>query len=74
VANSRPIYEACKLLAAHNGSVYKAMKRFEIPKPAIWVEEHRFKIGRLRKLGLSTIIESESGKAYVAIILGTEAD
>lgn len=48
------------------------MKRFGIPKPAIWEELHRFKTGRLRKLGLSTIIESESSKAYVGIILGTE--
>jgi hypothetical protein len=48
------------------------MKRFGIPKPTIWAEAHRFKIGRLRKLGLSTIIESETGKAYVGIVLGTE--
>ena len=47
-------------------------RRFDIPKPAIWAEAHRFKIGRLRKLCLSTIIESESGKVYAAIILGTE--
>jgi hypothetical protein len=50
------------------------MKRFGIPKPTIWAEAHRFKIGRLRKLGLSTIIESETGKAYVGIVLGTGGD
>lgn len=72
VANSKSIYEACDLLAAHNGSVYHAMRRFQIPKPAIWEEAHKFKIGRLRKLRLSSIIESETGKAYVGIILGTE--
>jgi hypothetical protein len=72
VANSKSIYEACELLAAHNGSVYHAMKRFGIPKPEIWAEAHRFKIGRLRKLGLATIIESEAGKAYVGVITGTE--
>jgi len=72
VVNSRSVYEACTLLAAHNGSVYRAMKRFGIPKPTTWAEAHRFKIGRLRKLGLSTIIESETGKAYVGIVLGTE--
>jgi hypothetical protein len=72
VDNSRSIYEACALLAAHNGSVYRAMQRFEIPKPAVWEESHRFKIGRLRKLRLSTIIESETSKAYVSVILGTE--
>jgi len=72
VANSDSIYEACRLLAAHNGSVYKAMQRFGIPKPSMWNEGHQFKIGRLRKLRLSTIIESSTGKAYVGIILGTE--
>ncbi|MDA4115200.1 MAG: hypothetical protein OK442_01435 [Thaumarchaeota archaeon] len=72
VDNSKSIYDACMLLAAHNSSVYKAMRKFEIPKPKIWEEGHRFKIGRLRKLGISTIIESEPVKAYVGIILGTE--
>jgi len=48
------------------------MQRFEIPKPTAWEEAHRFKIGRLRTLGLSTIIESETGKAYVGTIVGTE--
>jgi hypothetical protein len=72
VANSKSIYEACTLLAAHNSSVYKAMRKFEIPKPIIWEEGHKFRMGRLRKLKLSTIIESETGKAHVGIILGTE--
>jgi hypothetical protein len=48
------------------------MQRFAMPKPTTWGEAHRFKIGRLRKLMLSTIIESETGKAYVGIVLGTE--
>jgi hypothetical protein len=72
VASSKSIYEACTLLGAHNSSVYNAMRKFGIPKPIGWEEAHRFKIGRLRKLGLATIIGSEAGKAYVGVILGTE--
>lgn len=72
VSNSTSIHEACRLLAASNGSVYNAMRRFEIPKPAAWAQRHRYAVGRLRKLNLSCIIESEPDRAYAGVMLGTE--
>lgn len=72
IKGTKSVYEACEKLKVGNGTLYKAMKRFKLRKPMAWVIAHRFRLGRLRRLNLASIIESETDRMWVGLMVGTE--
>lgn len=72
IRNTTSVYEACEKLKVGNATVYAAIKRFRLRKPRSWETNHLFRVGKLRRLNPTSIIESEADRMWVGLLVGTE--
>ena len=69
---SSSVYDAAVRIGVKDSAIYRALARYEIKKPKKWHEYWLVQVGRLRKLGLRSIVKGAMNRRYVADLIGTE--
>jgi len=72
IRGSSSVYDAAKRIGVRNSAIYVALRRYNLEKPKQWHKLWLLRVGRLRKLGLQSIIEQVNDRMYVADLMGTE--
>lgn len=72
IDGSSSVYEAAQRIGVWDSAIYKALRRYHRSNPRLWRKSWMFRVGRLRKLGLHSIIRKREDRIYVADLTGTE--
>ncbi|HME18145.1 MAG TPA: hypothetical protein VKF15_00215 [Nitrososphaerales archaeon] len=72
VSRSSSVFEAAQRIGVTNGTIYKALRRYNLPNPEQWNRFWMVRVGRLRKLHPRRIVKKSSDRLYVGSLIGTE--